>query len=74
MEAAAHSLPANVLDYLKQRLASMHPAYFAMAMATGIVSLAAHQLGLGAFARLLLWLNLPAYLLGNAARVMAKRG
>ncbi len=65
MEAVAatkRSLPANALEYLKQRLAGMHPAYFAMAMATGIVSLAAHQLGLDAFARLLLWLNLPVYL------------
>lgn len=64
MEAAATqsaSLPVNALEYVKQRLAQMHPAYFAMAMATGIVSLAADQLGLSAFARLLLWLNLPAY-------------
>ena len=53
--------PAGALEYARQRLAQMHPAYFAMAMATGIVSLAADQLGLNAFARVLLWLNIPAY-------------
>ena len=35
----------------------MHPAYFALVMATGIVSLAAHLLGLHLVARALLWLN-----------------
>ena len=35
---------------LKARLAAMHPAYFALAMATGIVAIACHLLGLGALA------------------------
>ena len=34
----------------KASLASMSPAYFGLAMATGIVSLAAHMLGTAAFA------------------------
>lgn len=66
MEAAItqpDSKPAAALEYFRQRLAQMHPAYFAMAMATGIVSLASDQLGLGVFARALLWLNVPAYCL-----------
>ena len=39
-------------------LAGMHPAYFAMVMATGIVSIASHLLGLALIGRLLFWLNL----------------
>ena len=42
-------------------LADMHPAYFAMVMATGIVSVAAHLLGLVLIGRLLFWLNILFY-------------
>lgn len=42
-------------------LAGMHPAYFAMVMATGIVSLACHLLNMPALATVLLWLNLLFY-------------
>ena len=42
-------------------LERLHPAYFAMAMATGIVSLAAHALGLRAAALGLFWLNCALY-------------
>ena len=38
-------------------LRDMHPAYFAMAMATGIVSIACHLLGFRTIATLLFWLN-----------------
>jgi tellurite resistance protein TehA-like permease len=38
------------------------PGYFALVMATGIVSLAAHFQGLNRVANLMLWLNVPAYL------------
>lgn len=38
-------------------LATMHPAYFALAMATGIVSIAAHRLGLTWIAQALFALN-----------------
>jgi len=39
----------------------MHPAYFAMVMATGIVSIASHLLGLSIIGRVLLWLNVAFY-------------
>src|SRR5262245_50593129 len=42
-------------------LAGLHPAYFALVMATGIVSLACHLLGLPTVARVLLAANLVAY-------------
>jgi tellurite resistance protein TehA-like permease len=38
-------------------LATLHPAYFALVMATGIVSIACGLLGLRAVAVLLLWMN-----------------
>jgi tellurite resistance protein TehA-like permease len=38
-------------------IATMHPAYFALVMATGIVSIAAHLTGLTLVARVLFWLN-----------------
>jgi len=42
-------------------LASMHPASFALVMATGIVSIASHLLGLPWFAIALLWANVVFY-------------
>ena len=41
-------------------LAALHPAYFALVMATGIVSIGAHILGLVAVARGLFVVNLIA--------------
>ena len=43
-------------------LATLFPGYFALVMATGIVSLAAHFLGLEWIAQVLLWINIVAYL------------
>ena len=43
-------------------LATMHPAYFAMVMATGIVSIACHLAGLPAIAPPLVWLNIAFYI------------
>lgn len=43
-------------------LAGFPPEYFALAMATGIVSLAAHYQGWERAAQALLWLNIAAYL------------
>ena len=40
----------------------MHPAYFAMVMATGIVSIASHLLGMKSIGRILLWLNVVFYI------------
>lgn len=43
------------------RLAELHPAYFALVMATGIVSLAAHVLEVPYVATALFWLNAGFY-------------
>ncbi len=51
----------SLAAHLRTRLASMHPVYFAMAMATGIVAIASHQLGLTDFASALAWINLAIY-------------
>lgn len=53
--------PAGALSFLNERLAAMHPGYFALTMATGIVSIACNLLELELAARALLWINLPAY-------------
>ena len=45
-----------------QGLAGMHPAYFAMAMATGIVSIACHLLGMRPIALALFYANIAFYL------------
>ena len=42
---------------MKAGLQSLHPAYFALVMATGIVSIAAKLLGMEAVAVILLWAN-----------------
>ena len=42
-------------------LSQMHPAYFAMVMATGIVSIASHLLGFTLIGRALFWLNPVLY-------------
>ena len=42
-------------------LAGMHPAYFGMVMATGIVSIAAHALGIRIVAMSLLFANIVFY-------------
>lgn len=39
-------------------VATMHPAYFALVMATGIVSIACHLLGFAFLARALFWANI----------------
>ncbi len=60
-DVAHGHLGPPVAVHLKARLAAMHPAYFALAMATGIVAIACHQLGLGELAVALAWMNLVAY-------------
>jgi tellurite resistance protein TehA-like permease len=44
-------------------LATLHPAYFALVMATGIVSIACYLLGLGPIGTLLLWANTVFYVI-----------
>ena len=60
------SLAAAKADVLQQvaksGLADLSPAYFAMVMATGIVSIAAHFQGFQRLAIALLWLNVVAWI------------
>src|SRR6478672_11009869 len=53
--------PALALPASPEGLAGMHPAYFAMVMATGIVSIASHLLGMVWIGRGLFWLNILFY-------------
>lgn len=53
--------PSALVVHLRERLAIMHPAYFALAMATGIVAIASHLLKLHEFATILSWVNVVAY-------------
>ncbi len=57
----AASSRVSALDHLRARLAVMHPAYFALVMATGIVAIACHLFGLRELSRALAWLNWVAY-------------
>ncbi len=59
--AAAMPATAAAMPAAGGGLAGLHPAYFAMVMATGIVSIAAHLLGMGGIGIALLWLNVLFY-------------
>jgi len=56
-----HEREAARWGALRRAAAALHPAYFAMVMATGIVSNATALLGLPVIPTLLLWLNLAAF-------------
>lgn len=49
------------MSYIKKWIAALHPAYFALVMATGIVSIDCWLLGLKTASLLLFWINVPAY-------------
>ena len=53
-------LPRSTL-MSQSAIATLFPGYFALVMATGIVSLAAHFLGLPRIAQALFWVNIVAY-------------
>jgi tellurite resistance protein TehA-like permease len=53
---------APVSSPLTQGIATLNPAYFAMVMATGIVSIACLLIDLPSIAKPLFWLNIVAYL------------
>src|SRR3989337_1450778 len=53
---------SSLIDAIKERVKELSPAYFGMVMATGIVSIAAHLLGLSLIAVALFWLTICAYL------------
>ncbi len=48
---------------LKDSVRDLHPAYFAMVMATGIVSISAYLLGMGGIATVLFRLNIVLYVI-----------
>jgi tellurite resistance protein TehA-like permease len=57
----------------RDELQTLHPAYFAMVMATGIVSIAAHVHGVPVLPTVLLWLNalfLAALVAATVARIV----
>ena len=51
------------MDALRNSVKNLHPTYFAMVMATGIVSIATHLLGMGTIAVLLFWINLLTFVI-----------
>lgn len=53
--------PELIRDKLQSAVADLSPAYFAMVMATGIVSIASHLLGVRFIDHILLWLNIVFY-------------
>lgn len=48
-------------NIIREGIRDLHPAYFALVMATGIVSIAAYLMGLTPIAWALLWINIVAY-------------
>ncbi len=60
-KSAGKTTTSRFADQLKEQLANMHPAYFALAMATGIVAISCHLFGLREFASLLSWINVIVY-------------
>jgi tellurite resistance protein TehA-like permease len=55
---AANDRKSLLIQFVKSAVAELHPAYFAMAMATGIVSIASDLLEMNVLAIVLCWLNL----------------
>lgn len=51
------------MKWLAEGVRALSPAYFALVMATGIVSIASQRAGFGTISAMLLWLNVAQYLL-----------
>lgn len=60
--SSAEAKPAKHPGPGQASLRDMHPAYFSLVMATGIVSIAAHWTGLQRIAGTLFYLNIAAYI------------
>src|SRR5262245_3454946 len=72
-----HDAGAALFQKLRAGIEGLFPGYFALVMATGIVSLAAHFLGYDIFAAALFWLNHVLFIvlvLFTLARVMLVPG
>lgn len=63
IEIKKSSLRKAVWIHLRGGIQLLNSAYFAMVMATGIVAIASHLLGLERFGRILAWTNLAAYVI-----------
>jgi tellurite resistance protein TehA-like permease len=50
-----------MVQVVREQVRTLHPAYFAMVMATGIVAVAAHLTGWPLIGRALAWINVLAY-------------
>lgn len=60
-ETASGRFDPSLVSHLKARLAVMHPAYFALVMATGIVAISGHLMGLDELSITLAWINIVTY-------------
>ena len=63
IEIKKSSLRKAVWIHLRGGIQSLNPAYFAMVMATGIVAIALHLLGMEPVGQILAWINLAAYVI-----------
>lgn len=62
MFCAGPTSGSDVAEPQKRGLAGFFPGYFALVMATGVVSLACYHAGLGGFSKILLWFDIIAYI------------
>jgi len=63
-QIAARPAPAATLSVyaiVREQVRLLHPAYFAMVMATGIVAIAAHLTNMPLLGQVLAWINVVAY-------------
>lgn len=51
-----------IVKYFREQIEKLNPVYFAMVMATGIVSIDCYFLGLKEFSSLLFWINIVAFI------------
>lgn len=63
-------LQSNMFTTISKAAENLHPGYFALVMATGIVSIASSQLGMRLVAWGLFWINVAAYIVLWALTVL----
>lgn len=59
--SASHQRAERLRRHVRGGLEGLHPSYFALSMATGIVSIACHLVRLTELSALLFWINVGAY-------------
>lgn len=60
-QAPLAGLSRELREALAREVADLHPAYFAMVMATGVLDVSCRLLGVRLLAEILFWINLVAY-------------